>query len=161
MTKNDMLFISHRGNLNGKNKVNENCVKTIKNVVEKGYIVEVDLWRKGDFFYFGHDYEQNLVPHDFLKLYSDKLLIHCKNDAALFELKENNIDFEFFTHTEDRFALSSKNTILVNPFTKTNHRDGILMMPEMSNYNLDEILKFKGVISDNINFYENYYNSLR
>lgn len=155
-----MLFISHRGNLSGKNKVFENCLTTIKNVIETGYIAEIDLWYNDNFFYLGHDNPENLIEYDFLKLYSNKLLIHCKNDEALFKLK-NDPDFEFFTHTEDQFTLSSKNTILVNPFVKTNHRDCILMMPEMSSYNLDEILKFKGIVSDNIKFYENHYNSFR
>jgi len=160
MPKNNMMFISHRGNLIGKNKFHENHLTAIKNVIETGYTVEVDLWSKDNFFYLGHDRPENLVEYDFLKLYSNKLFIHCKNDEALFKLK-NDTDFEFFTHTEDQFTLSSKNTILLNPFTKTNHRDCILMMPEMSNYDLNEILKFKGIISDNIKFYENHYNSFR
>jgi hypothetical protein len=34
------------------------------------------------------------------------------------------------------------------------------MMPEMSNYDLEEILRFEGIVSDNIKFYEDYYNTL-
>jgi hypothetical protein len=50
---------------------------------------------------------------------------------------------------------------MVNPISKTIYNEGILMMPEMSNYSLKEIFSFNGIISDNILFYESYYNTVR
>ena len=38
-----MIFISHRGNLNGKNKKLENTPKYIIEAIKKGYHVEIDI----------------------------------------------------------------------------------------------------------------------
>lgn len=155
-----MKFISHRGNFSGRNRINENSISTIENVISNGYDVEIDLWYHSHDFYLGHDSGMNVVSECFLNEYSDKLLIHCKNDAALFRLNRSNTKFEVFTHADDVFTLSSKNRILIHPHTETNYRSGILMMPEMSNYDLEEIVRFEGIVSDNIKFYEDYYNAL-
>jgi len=154
-----MKFISHRGNFNGRNKINENSINIIESVISNGYDVEIDLWYHSGDFYLGHDSAIQLVSECFLNEYSDKLLIHCKDDGSLFRLNRSNTKFEIFTHADDVFTLSSKNRILIHPHTETNYRGGLLIMPEMSNYDLDEVLKFEGIISDNIKFYEDYYKS--
>jgi len=102
---------------------------------------------------------QYKIDEEFLVDNKDKFIIHCKNDDALFYLKNNQL--HIFYHTNDEFTISNKNIIMVNPNSKTIYNEGILMMPEMSNYSLKEIFLFNGIISDNILFYENYYNTVR
>ena len=46
-----MLYISHRGNLDGINKEFENKPPYILNALKKKFNVEVDIWfKKGEFF---------------------------------------------------------------------------------------------------------------
>jgi hypothetical protein len=153
-----MLFISHRGNLNGKNKDIENNPIYINEIIKK-YNVEIDVWKTNDGLFLGHDLPQYKIDEQFLVDNKDKLIIHCKNDDALFYLKNNHL--HIFYHTNDEFTISNKNIIMVNPNSKTIYNEGILMMPEMSNYPLKEIFLFNGIISDNILFYESYYNTIR
>ena len=155
-----MKFISHRGNTVGRHKIYENCPSTIQNVISNGYGVEIDVWYKNNKFFLGHDEPEWEISDQFFKNNYQQLLIHCKNDEALFRLNTIPI-LELFTHADDPFTLSSKNIILIHPHTVSNLRKGILMMPEMSHYTIDEILEFDGIVSDNIKFYENCYNSIR
>jgi hypothetical protein len=39
-----MIYISHRGNINGKNIERENSPEYILETLNKGYDVEVDIW---------------------------------------------------------------------------------------------------------------------
>ena len=45
-----MIFISHRGNLNGKKKKLENKPVYIKDAIKKGFNVEVDVWYTDGFY---------------------------------------------------------------------------------------------------------------
>lgn len=153
-----MKFISHRGNLTGRHKIYENSPSVIERVISQGYSVEIDVWCDNDKLFLGHDEPQWVESLEFFKKNYDKLLIHCKDDASLFKLSSLPV-LDIFSHTNDKFTLSSKGKILINPHTVTTYRKGILMMPEMSNYTVDEILQFDGIISDNIKFYEDCYNT--
>lgn len=153
-----MIFISHRGNLKGKNIDIENNPHYILNLIPK-YIVEIDVWKTNDGLFMGHDYPQYKITESFLYNNSNNFIIHCKNDNALFYLNDNRL--HIFYHTNDQFTISNKNIIMVNPISKTIYKKGILMMPELSNFSLQEISLFDGIISDNVTFYENYYNSVR
>ena len=62
-----MIFISHRGNLNGKNKKLENKPAYIKDAIKKGFNVEVDVWYTHG-FYLGHDKPEFKVSKQFLKI---------------------------------------------------------------------------------------------
>ena len=155
-----MKFISHRGNLNGRHKIYENSPSTIQSVINQGYGVEIDVWYKNDKLFLGHDEPQWEIDDQFLKVNYTNLLIHCKDDASLFKLSSILI-LELFTHADDKFTLSSKNKILIQPHTITTYRKGILIMPEMSHYTVEEILEFDGIVSDNIKFYEDCYNTIR
>jgi len=154
-----MLFISHRGNLNGRHKVHENSPSTIQSVLDKGYDVEIDVWLQTDNLFLGHDVPEWQINPQFLKSNYARLWIHCKNDAAFFHLRQFET-LNVFYHAKEDFAATSKNIIMVNPYTTTNYRRGILMMPELSQYTINEILQFDGIISDNIEFYENCFNSI-
>jgi len=153
-----MLFISHRGNLNGKNKDIENNPIYINEIIKK-YNVEIDIWKTEDGLFLGHDFPQYKIDDQFLKQHYENLLIHCKDDVSLFKLRSIPI-LELFTHVDDKFTLTSKNKILIHPNTITTCRNGILIMPEMSHYTVEEILKFDGIVSDNIKFYEDCYNTI-
>ena len=48
-----MILISHRGNLDGPNKSFENSPSYICEAIDRGFDVEVDLWKTNKLF-FGH-----------------------------------------------------------------------------------------------------------
>ena len=50
-----MIYISHRGNLNGINPKQENKPSYIFNALERSFDVEVDVWFVKGKFYLGHD----------------------------------------------------------------------------------------------------------
>ena len=46
-----MKLISHRGNINGPNKTEENSPEHILNAINNGYDVEIDVWFIDDKWY--------------------------------------------------------------------------------------------------------------
>ncbi len=47
-----MIYISHRGNLEGPTKDFENKPEYIENAISQGYEVEIDVWFKNNNFFF-------------------------------------------------------------------------------------------------------------
>ena len=72
-----MIFISHRGNLDGQDKENENKPEQIMKVLDLGYYVEIDVWLINSDIYLGHDSPQYKI--DKLFLLNDRLICHAKN----------------------------------------------------------------------------------
>ena len=60
-----MKLIAHRGNTNGRNKLEENSPDYIKDAIKKGYDVEIDAWLM-DGIYLGHDNPEYETDIDFL-----------------------------------------------------------------------------------------------
>jgi len=61
-----MILISHRGNIDGPNKVRENSPYYIMEALTMGYDVEVDLWSRHGALYLGHDTYQYQIDLDWL-----------------------------------------------------------------------------------------------
>ena len=80
-----MIYIAHRGLIDGPDKGKENNPKQIQYAVSQGFECEVDFWvvnhTIGPRFYLGHDYPQYVIEHDFILNYP--LWIHAKNIQAL------------------------------------------------------------------------------
>ena len=99
-----MKLISHRGNINGPNKEQENHPDYITSALKQGYDVEVDVWLIDGNIVLGHDEPQyDLGPpqsemwFNFLAPQSHKLWLHCKNLEALGELFKYR-DLNVFWH---------------------------------------------------------------
>ena len=99
-----MFFISHRGNINGPNPVDENKVQYINDCLDKNFDVEIDLWFKKNQFYLGHDEPQYEVGLDYLS--NKKFWIHCKNLECFYELSK--YDLNYFWHEKDKIVITSK-----------------------------------------------------
>lgn len=121
-----MIIISHRGNLHGPNKEKENHPEQIKNVLDLGYYVEIDVWLKDDKLYLGHDKPQYETSLPFLK--KDRLICHCKNIEALEVLLNEGI--HCFSHDKDDVVLTSKNWLWVYPNKKLT-KNSICVLPEL------------------------------
>lgn len=108
-----MILYSHRGNRYGPSK-EENTTELIIEAINKGFSVEIDLWKIGQALYLGHDGPQYYITHKFLDDNSDKLLIHCKNFAALQHCLAYS-RFHCFYHGRDEYTLTSKGIPIAYP----------------------------------------------
>lgn len=106
-------IISHRANLYGPDSNRENKISSIKECLEKGFDVEIDLHFINNKFYLGHDEPQEETSLSFLNENRRKLWIHCKNFDALNKLI--NTDLNFFWHENDSFTLTSWKFIWTYP----------------------------------------------
>jgi glycerophosphoryl diester phosphodiesterase len=130
MEKTHPIFIAHRGNLYGPNKVQENRLETIIHAIENGYDCEIDIWYlEKNGFYLGHDFPMYSVEFAFLENYKNYLWIHCKNLNALVYLK--NFGFNCFFHDRDHYTITSKGIIWGN-INSPMASDVICVMPELS-----------------------------
>jgi hypothetical protein len=129
-----MIYISHRGNLNGRNIERENDPIYITKAIQGGFNVEIDVWYKNNDFYLGHDMPLYRIPNlDFLK--NDKLWCHAKNIDALNEMLKE--DIHCFWHQEDDVTLTSKGYMWTYPGKK---------------------LKSKSIVVDPENYIEKWWN---
>lgn len=114
-----------------------------------GYGVEIDIWKKGTNLYLGHDGPDYFVPLEFLKKYSNKLYLHCKNhDAFEYLYKEN---YEVFWHVAEDFCLTSKGNIWAKPNgCKIKNRIEVQLRYD-KNFDTSDLL---GICSDEIELYK-------
>lgn len=147
-----MIYISHRGNINGKVSELENSPEYIKDALDKEYNVEVDIWFINNKWYFGHDepiYEINI--NNYRLIYCHRIWFHCKNLDAILELSKFDI-FIYFWHQNDFFTLTSNKYIWTYPGNKLTEKS-ICVLPELFDYSDLELKSCTGICSDYI---ENY-----
>ena len=141
-----MIFISHRGNINGINKKFENNPTYIQSAINKGYNVEIDVWYKNAFF-LGHDRPQFKVSQKFLE--NKKFWCHAKNLEALEKLQK--LRTKYFWHQNDDYTLTSNGYIWTYPGKQLTNKS-ICVLPELNNI---KTFNCAGICSD---FILNYYN---
>jgi len=154
-----LIYISHRGNLEGKNPDKENKPEYINLALYAGYQCEVDLWyieheSFGKGFYLGHDEPLYKVTEDYL--HTPGLWLHCKNFLALWQLQFTKLNY--FWHNNDDYTLTSHGWIWAYPgFPTANGAKAIAVLPEIDNTNTE---KFSGICSDFIANYANEVNTV-
>jgi hypothetical protein len=127
-----MIFIAHRGNLNGPDPINENKPEYLRSAISKGFFIETDLWMIEDKLYLGHDNPQYEIQINFLLEIKEYLFCHCKNIRALHFIINNCPDIECFYHNEDACVLTSKKHIWNYPGSELTDIS-ICVMPERIN----------------------------
>lgn len=142
-----MIYISHRGNLKGRNVERENQPEYIDEAINAGFDVEIDMWWVDGRPYLGHDEPQYQVDNEWLAERADKLWVHCKNVELLNWISITSL--HYFWHENDTLTLTSKNYVWVYP-GKQPVVGSIAVMPEIHN---DKIKKCAGICSD---FVEDY-----
>ena len=142
-----MIYISHRGNLKGRNVERENEPEYIDEAIKAGFDVEIDMWWVDGRVYLGHDNPQYEVDNEWLVDRADKLWVHCKNVELLNWIRSTIL--HYFWHENDTLTLTSKQYMWVYP-GKQPIIGSIAVMPEIHN---DKIKKCAGVCSD---FVEDY-----
>lgn len=115
-----MRVISHRGNLNGREKSKENIFSRIKLVNQLGIDVEIDVTYKDGKLYLGHDYAQEEFAnlHKLSSNESASIYIHVK-DIRAYEtvLKYTRIydNVHTFLHQNDPSVLVSNGCLWTYP----------------------------------------------
>tara|TARA_A100000164_G_scaffold343980_1_gene342704 strand:- start:594 stop:1025 length:432 start_codon:yes stop_codon:yes gene_type:complete len=141
-----MILISHRGNINGIDKRNENKIDYIKNAIHEGFNVEIDIRCFNDKLYLGHDEPDVKIDNEFL--INDKLWCHAKDIDALYKLRKlNSIHF---WHQNDDYTLTSNGYFWTFPGKKLNFRS-ICVLPELAKY---KNINCSGICSDYIEKYK-------
>jgi hypothetical protein len=143
-----MIYISHRGNLNGPKPELENHPTYIEEAIARGFDVEVDLWVNESGAFLGHDGPQYLVPHEWLIDRTDQIWIHCKNSESLAFAMRHNL--HCFFHNTDDYTITSRGYIWAFPGKKRSSEKCIKVLPELSWWEMDHDWKiqYSGVCSD-------------
>ena len=152
-----MKIIAHRANINGPSSKNENQTSSIKECIDLGYDVEIDIRLIDGILYLGHDKPQVVITIEELRLIKNKIWLHCKNLEAFSFFRQINEEFNYFWHEEDSYTLTSKGYIWAFP-GKELSPECICVMPEI-NYSLDIIkdlrnLYISGICTDYPNLLE-------
>lgn len=137
-----MKIISHRGLLDGPNKIIENSPKQIDLAIHSGFDVEIDVFVVYGKPFLGHDGPLYETSMNWLFDRKDFLWIHCKNVNALEFFHDS--DFNFFWHENDMVTLTSKKFIWAYPGGQP-IRNSIAVLPELHDDNLDVCM---GVCTD-------------
>ena len=123
-----MKYISHRGNIAGRDPDQENFPLYIEATLKAGYEVEIDAWSIDNGWYLGHDKPTHKVDVHWL-LSQRGLWIHCKNTAALDRALDLNL--HCFWHQNDDYALTSKGFIWTYPGRPITYHS-IIVHPEQT-----------------------------
>lgn len=106
-----MLFISHRGNLNGPLPERENSPDYVDEAIAAGFIVEVDLTIEDGWPILGHKNQRYPVSWSWLHHRAKHLLLHLKNTPAVWDISRYT-RFHYFCNEKDEFSLTSRGYIL-------------------------------------------------
>ena len=144
-----MFFISHRGNLIGPDKKDENNPDLIINAILNGFDVEIDVHYYKNHFYLGHDEPTYLVSTEFLL--NKKIWCHAKNIEALDAFQETSC--HYFWHENDTATITSKGYFWTYPGKKL-FKNSICVLPEKADY---KKIVCRGICSDYIKKYKEDY----
>jgi hypothetical protein len=138
-----IIYISHRGNLEGRNPEKENSPEYIKEALDKSFDVEIDVWCCKGNFYLGHDEPTYKINKKFLD--NPNFWVHAKNIEALTELKD--FSKNVFYHDKDDAVLTSSNFVWTYP-GKLLLSNNISVLPEVTGYDLQELKLCYAICTD-------------
>ena len=155
MTKSGSKLISHRGNITGKTK-HENDPEYIISALDQGFDVELDVSFRDNNFWLGHDEKKYKVNIDFLN--NDRLWCHLKNKECLKQIVDvfKNENIHYFWHTTEDFVITSRGHIWHHSkcFKKDNFTcKSVAVLPEIFSWSKKELSDCYGICSDYIKEY--------
>ncbi len=106
-----MIYISHRGNLNGKIPGKENSPEYIIEALEKGFDVEIDVRYIDGEYWTGHKKPQYKLGKHILQ--NGKLWCHAKDINTMFRMIADNI--HCFFHIDEKVVLTSRGYLWTYP----------------------------------------------
>ena len=143
-----MIFISHRGNLNGVNPERENSPEYIDEAIAYGFDVEVDLRVRDGILYLGHDECQYEVSPKWLYERVGELWIHAKDFGAVDWHSRSIVNHKYFCHESDRSTLTSNRLIWCHDLSNKMSRKCIIPLLSLDQVNEFNQTEFYAVCSD-------------
>lgn len=122
-----MRLIAHRGNFNGPNPARENRLDYLKEAIDAGFDVEVDIWEIDGKFFLGHDAPTHQVSWEEIKMLQPYSWFHAKNLQVLTTLLSHRL--HVFFHDQDEYTLTSRGFIWAYS-GKDIGANGVACMPE-------------------------------
>lgn len=150
-----MILISHRGNIDKINKELENKQHYVDQAILKGFDVEIDLWKKDDFLFLGHDGPETPVTLQWLIDRKSKLWIHCKNFYALDLCLQKKL--RCFFHEKEKYTIISNNLIWAHDL-ETANKNCIIPLLDLQQYLNWEAKEVYGICSDFVGVINEKYN---
>ena len=144
-----MKYISHRGNLLGKNTDLENTTRYIWEALDKGFDVEIDVWVMDKVIFLGHDGPKSEVTPSFLN--NQNIWCHAKNIEALNFLLDKEL--HCFWHEQDAFTITSHGYVWAYP-SKDYSNNVIAVLPEKNGLHSDRLKHCAGICSDYVQMYK-------
>ena len=145
-----MKVISHRGNIVGPSSF-ENEPSYVKEALNSGFDVEVDVRTHNGNLFLGHDEPQYEIDIDFLE--NEGIWCHCKDLDSLNILLATKA--HYFFHSVDDVAITSRGIIWTYPNRKL-LEGSVCVLPE--NGFQGDISKCYGICTD---FVEKYLKILK
>ena len=122
-----MLYISNLGNTKGRDVIEEGGLPIIVDALNRGFCVNINLWKLPKSFAVGVDYPMEEVDPDFLSGNKEKLLLRAMNIESLKWMLENG--YHCYWREKDDFTVSSHGFILSFGVAVIPH--SIVMNPEL------------------------------
>ena len=119
-------IISNNGNINGPNsaKYGKNNIESIKNAIEYGFDVKVDVWMSNNNICCGN--YNNLIPIDKYYLIHNKIWFNCMDILSFHYLKEIK-GSRAFLNMKDSLSFNNKFWTTNKNLTK----NSIALLPEL------------------------------
>lgn len=158
-----MIYISHRGNINGRYFDRENRSDYINNALNEGFDVEIDVWFTDNQWWLGHDEPTYKTGTSIFK--NPKIWAHVKNPEALLKIQEVDVDsiiynkqsVHYFWHDGDDYAITSKGYVWCHKDAIT-LPNSIAVLPEAEYGGFETDLSHcRGICSDTILYYKRKY----
>jgi len=123
-----MLFISHRGNLDGLNPERENTKGYVQEAIDKGFQVEIDIRVEDGSLFLGHDSPDCEIDLNWLCERSSSLWVHCKDFDSLSMLADK--DLRIFFHEKERYSIISNKLIWAHDLSNVDSKCIIPLLTE-------------------------------
>ena len=149
-----MIWIAHRGNVDGRNPDQENHPDALQRARKRGFDVELDVWWTGNGWALGHDGPRYEVAPEFLL--QPGLWCHAKNIDGLARMVRLGV--HCFWHQRDDVTLTSRGELWTFPGQQLT-QDSICVMPERAEYSASDLRHCKGICSDRPLFYQDLLKS--
>lgn len=152
-----MIYISHRGNIAGRQPQLENNPNYIYEAIGKGFDVEVDLRYKDGKIFLGHDKPQYFLENSFIDDCAEYLWVHCKDKESLKYALDEGLNC--FFHKSDDYTLTSRGYVWAFPGIAKANSSTIAVLPELFR-TVEEIkdLDYYGYCSDIIEYIRSAHN---
>lgn len=147
-----MIYIAHRGLMDGPDELRENSPEQIKDALSKGFDVEIDVWKLNNKWFLGHDGPTYETTFDFINDLG--VWAHCKNLDALyhFTTTEDIIFCDYFWHQEDDFTLTATGIIWTYPGKHLTNQSIAVVPERCENYwEYVKTVDIYGVCTDYVN----------